>query len=399
MGGENQSDFDLEQYKKAFDNFDKFVDEINSENLSDETHRGYLINFTDFNKLKKKVKKFNNKNDITCSLSKEKTKFKLKPENYEDLEQKIGNGDEFIIINGALQQIICDQEEEENLDTHQIEYSISPKYIKIILKNGRELKFKNNKDNIIGKGKSSSNLTNNNDINTNTEKIYKDIINYFKFTTEFSEKINNKNKEINEYKGFLVNKEWVDKWKNYSYYNKIKEKYLKNDNKNKIIEKIREDKKNSSLNYNEVNDIERFIIEDINQLKENLNNSFEILNEKFLRSFNKNNIKPFDFLITYRHVEIKYQDEACFSFETSNNVITIDNNIITLISNRMKSNKIQVQKKDKSDKQNNLDNNLDTENGENSINKKEKNNTLKPYSKYVIYTPLQKNFKGRFFIL
>ena len=372
MGNNNQNPVDLEQYQKAFDSFDKFVEEINSENPSDETRRGYLINWTDFNKLKKYVKKYINKNDITCSPPNEKTNLKLNPENYEDLEQKIEKGENFIIINGALLQIICAQKEED-FYSHQIEYSITSKNIKIILKNGEELKYKNNKNNIIGK--ESNNLTNNNDIKTNTEKIYKDIINYFKFTTEFSDKINNKNSETEEFKGFLVNKKWVNKWKKYSYYNKISDKFLNDGDKDKIIEKIKEKQKNSSLNYNEVNDIENFIIEDINQLNENLNISFEILNEKFLRSFNKINIDPFNFFITYKHVEIKYQDESCFSFKTSNNVITIDNNIIRDISNRMKSNKIQVQKKGKSDKQNNPYNNLVTENVENVMgsNGKEKN--------------------------
>ena len=372
MGSTNQNQIDLEQYQKAFDNFDKFLEKINSENPSDEIRRGYLINLTNFNKLKKYVEKYKKKNDITCLPLNESISFKLNPENYEDLEQKIFEGDyKFKIINGTLLRIICDKKEEE-FETYQIEYSITSENIKIILKNGKELNFKNNKDNNIKKEKSTNYLTNNEDFKKIAEKIYKDIINYFKSTTEFSEKINNKNKEIKKYEGFLVNKEWVDKWKKYSKYNKIKENYLKDDDKNKIIEKIKKEHKKSKFNYNEVNDIENYIIKDINQLEsnDNLNKSFEILNKNFLKSFNKKNIDIFDFVLTYNNIEMKYQDEPLFSYKADNNIIIMDSNTITDISNKIKSNKIQVQKKDTSQIQKNLDNNLDSEGVMNKDNEK-----------------------------
>ena len=372
MGSTNQNQIDIEQYQKAFDNFDKFLEKINSENPSDEIRRGYLINWTNFNKLKKYVEKYKKKNDIACLPLDENISFKLNPENYEDLEQQIFEGDyKFKIINGTLLRIIWDKKEEE-FETYQIEYSITSENIKIILKNGKELNFKNNKDNTIGKEKSTNYLTNNEDIKKIAEKIYKDIINYFKSTTEFSEKINNKNKEIKKYEGFLVNKEWVEKWKKYSYYNKIKENYLKDDDKNKIIEKIKKEHKKSKFNYNEVNDIENYIIKDINQLEsnDNLNKSFEILNKNFLKSFNKKNIDIFDFVLTYNNIEMKYQDEPLFSYKADNNIIIMDSNTITDISNKIKSNKIQVQKKDTPQIQKNLDNNLDSEGVMNKDNEK-----------------------------
>ena len=129
-----------------------------------------------------------------------------------------------------------------------------------------------------------------------------------------------------------MDKEWVDKWKKYSYYEKIKTEYLENDDKNKIIELIKDEQVKSGLNYEEIYENDNFIIKKMNQFKsqKNTKKEFEILNKKFLQSFNENieeNINPFDFFVSYKNIEIRLQDKPIMSFETSNNIISIDKNI------------------------------------------------------------------------
>ena len=96
-----------------------------------------------------------------------------------------------------------------------------------------------------------------NNINNNADKIYIDIINYYKIEKEITNKINNKNTLSEKYEGFLVDKYWFENWKKYSFYDSINNKYLQKniEDKNTIISYIKKKQEKTNLNYCELNDI------------------------------------------------------------------------------------------------------------------------------------------------
>ena len=129
---------------------------------------------------------------------------------------------------------------------------------------------------VINKNKENNNISlalsgnnNNNVINQKVYKIYNDLKDYFLNKRNIINILNNKFNQMQIYQGFLVDKEWIDKWKAYSNYEYIKIHYLEsNINDENLIKKvINETLGNNNLNYEEINNIEKYIIKDINQLK------------------------------------------------------------------------------------------------------------------------------------
>ena len=136
---------------------------------------------------------------------------------------------------------------------------------------------------------SSPGYNNNIIVNQKVDKIYNDLKNYFLNERNIVNILNNNFNQMQIYQGFLVDKEWVDKWKAYSNYEYIKKHFLENNiNDEELIKKgISEAIGNNNLNYDEINNIEKYIIKDINQLKlpESFNKSYYLLDVNFLKSF------------------------------------------------------------------------------------------------------------------
>jgi len=170
------------------------------------------------------------------------------------------------------------------------------------------------------------NISTNINYNINLNKIYNDLKNYFIGETDIVNKLNNKINPKQSYQGFLVEKIWVDKWKKLSNYDFIKLNYLdKNiNNENKIKKLILDNLTNGNLNYDEINNVENYIIKDINHLKlpANLNKSYILLNSNFLRAFPfKANILSTNFYLSYQNIQIYSKNIPIYSFETNNNII------------------------------------------------------------------------------
>ena len=337
------SDNEVSSYLKALDAFKDYVKNINSENSNKNQHQGYLINLNRYHEFKEKIKKINN-NSFNKYYS--ERKIDLSPEDTTDLMECLNHNYKFIIINNALHKKIC---QSNTQNAHQINYIISPTEIILYTENSQKLHFKNNKDNKIDKSSLLNMNEKINNVKKEASKIYIDLINYFKLEKEISEKINNKNIQEEKYEGFLVDKTWLDKWKKYSFYDKIKNELLlnKKNDKNIIIEKIIEEQKNTGLNYNEINNIENFIIKDINQLEseEISDKSFALINKDFLYTLNdKINIRflPFEFYLTYQNIEIRPNGKDNINFQANNNIISKYNHIaqITMRKSNRKENKI-----------------------------------------------------------
>ena len=183
MGADN----DVSSYLKALDDFKAYVNKINSENSTKKQHYGYLINLNNYYIFKENLK-VNNSNSsfVKCY---DEGKIKLSPEDTTDLMLKLNNRYKFIIINDVLHKKICRLKDQ---NTHQIEYKISPEKIILYAENGHEFHFKNNKDNKIDKLSllnyiPIANKTNN--FKNDANKIYMDIINYYKMEKEISDKL------------------------------------------------------------------------------------------------------------------------------------------------------------------------------------------------------------------
>ena len=132
------------------------------------------------------------------------------------------------------------------------------------------IEFQNIRDNLLIIKKSGTNnvqkIISNQDIEyKDVDRIYTDLKNYYLNEKDISYNVNNQG--VGKiYNGFLVDKFWVDKWKKYSCYEQIKSNYLYNNNyKEKEIKKIIIDNlSKNNLNYKEIDNVENYIIKDIN---------------------------------------------------------------------------------------------------------------------------------------
>ena len=234
------SDNDVSSYSKAFNEFKEYVKRINSEISDKIQHKGYLIRLNQYFEFKEDLKNIQNQSAYKCHSQRNS---KIKPIDTSDLMEQINNNYQYIIISNKLHQKICSSNYQ---NTHQIKYLITPTIITLITENGKILQFKNNKDNKIDK-LSFIKIDNNSNypIKENSEKIYNDIINYFQIQKDINEKLNNENIKEEKYMGFLVDKSWIDNWKEYSSYDKIKKELSINKNKSKdnMIERIKKNKK------------------------------------------------------------------------------------------------------------------------------------------------------------
>ena len=177
----------------------------------------------------------------------------------------------------------------------------------------------------INNSNSISEIKNNN-INIRANNVYNDLKNYYLNEMDIINKVNNPTNQGQIYQGFLVDKIWIDKWKKYSNYDFIKTNYfLKNFNDENVIKKlIINYLSNNNLNYDEIKDVQNYIIKDINQLKlkENSNKSYVLLNFNFLREFPfKENIAVITFYLSYQNIQIRPLNMPVISFKSNNNII------------------------------------------------------------------------------
>ena len=361
MGGEPS----LNDYKKAFDEFEANLKNIYG-NISsqNEDREGYLVNNEQYQKLKFDIINLYNQQHNPQNIPnntginnpfKDHSLKKLKTENLNEAKVQINNGYSFIIINKELHKLICESNEPERY-THKIFYKIIPGSPEnISLSRGKDcVQFKKiNNENIIGpssvlgsKINDLDNLNNNikndpNKVHTQkTEKwiiIYRDVLSYYTHETFISKILNNK--ETTQFRGFLVSNEWVDKWKKYSFYDYIKEKFISNNitNDNEIKNFIKLKQSESQLNYDDIYNIENFIIKDENQISEisKTNKSYALLDKNFLNNFiNTSKINQISFDIYNHIIKAKPLGKPEFIFQTNNNIINANNNSNNLNNNQ-----------------------------------------------------------------
>ena len=353
MGVTNEHESTLIDYKNAFTNFQSFIENISPEegNIFD----GYLVNHTAYKSLKRfvddnyeqeqkeQILQPNKYNPYENESKNNAFKLnKLDTINFDDVKNQILNGEIFIIINEETHNIICKQTDPIK-EKNKIKYKIDKEYLILNPGDDKEIKFKNNKDNIIDKSryiepKAEEKAQNKNSVNEfrkndgNWNKIYTDVKNYNENENFIVNKLKTPGDQI--YGGYLVNKNWVDKWKKYSYYDNINENIInKGVNEEYAIKKfIIDEQYKTSLNYEDIKiGIENQILkneEEINQLL-STDQLYVLLNSKFLRSFIINpDIKPYEVILSHNKISIKHSKLKKLDFITDKNIIGQQKKII-----------------------------------------------------------------------
>ena len=266
--------------------------------------------------------------------------------NINEVNNKILNDNKFIIINSELNKIICEQNTQDNIN-NKIMYKMIPNFVEIYSINGNKFQFYNNKTNIIDKSAIVKKINTSKNVikhikTTTVDKIYLQIINFYENEKLIKSYLTDK-QNIIIYKGFLIDKEWVDNWIKFSHYEIINKEFFQKDIFS--AKEIKNYLKNEQINNNIINDLNKindinnyinnYIIKDINKFEEELetNKSFVILNDKFLKLYVDNiNINPINFNLSYQSIKIKKPIGIGFlSFVTNDNIL--NNSKINIESN------------------------------------------------------------------
>ena len=136
-------------------------------------------------------------------------------------------------------------------------------------------------------------------INQNVDLIYNDLINYSNKKVNIIKNL--QNKSPTKYEGYLVEENFVEKWKVHSYYKIFKDKLTNTNNPTELKNFLIQEQVKNNYNYAQTkkND-ENLIIKDLNKLKESLlsNKSYVLLDKLFLQSFNNLKFPAFIFLLS-----------------------------------------------------------------------------------------------------
>ena len=318
-----ESNFDLKNYRNAIADFEKYIKNIYSSNSIETEHKGYLINFEEYENIKVIIDNFEvNINDCGQIFHIKQIEFKTP----QYLIYMILNGNKYILINTDFWRLICDK---DKINESPIVYRINDNDITFKI-NNKELSFSHNK-NIIDKKSlnSSSDYISNYE---NITKIYDSIINYYNFENTILKSLSYKhypNDTTNEY---LLSNEWIDKWKKLSNYEYIKTKYLQYNlnNKENIMNNLILYLENNKLNYNELFgsiNIRKFDKEE--ELKSYLKkDSLVLIDRKFIDIFVNftflNNFKSTKFKAFNNQIHIYLEDNEVLSFKSNNNIISLN---------------------------------------------------------------------------
>ena len=348
MGNDNI----INTYKEGFKDFEDYINEINNPGLlaNTEIHEGYLVNYKHYQEFKLLIFNLQNQNPSNPSDDEKLKGYieskKLSTESLEDVKDKVLNGYSFQIINKKIYKLICKQNMKLQ---HKIEYKIIPGSrgnIHLNPDKQNQIQYKNNKNNVIEPStilgqKFNQNSVNNNLISPSNQKIdkwkiiYRDCANYFNNENLLIKKLS-KN-EIQTFQGYLLDKEWVDIWKKYSFYDSIKKNlFLKGINDETSIKNlISEENYKSNLNYDKIyKNFENNVITNENQILQisSSNKSYVLVDTNFLKKFASNpNIKPNNFNLFNHTIQARLLNGRTINFPTNDNIINSQHNEITQI--------------------------------------------------------------------
>ena len=371
-------DYSLTEYRNAFNEFNKFINNIHTK---PNYYEGYFVENKKFDDFKKQYEallaKEQKMNVMQVQVQVQiLDNYKMNTEKPELLQNNLFNNKEYIFINEGLYQFICKKNDEEKKNNLVNLYSSGTDFIICGKNNNTQiLRLKKNPTNIFNKSSlyiGSSNSTNNstqqigninnttNNITNNSpsdnyNKMSQNIINFYKNQKNISEFLNSPN--INNIRGFLVDDYWINNYKNYYTYDFIEANYLKNKiNENQIqytVSNISNYLYNKKIYNKYSEDISAHILQDINQIV-TIDKNFILLDENFVNTY-KNNpnilIKPNNFIITNNSIKV---ENYPFHFNTNKNLLNKNN-----LSNTAPNNNIQPQNPNYLTPKNNYNNDVE----------------------------------------
>ena len=294
---------------------------------------GHLINMKDFEDLKKKVDYKTNKNSYVANKEiKDSEKIFI----YKDLEIKSSkyltnmllNGNEYIIVDSSFYKIIC---EKGKKNSESIEY--------IYAKNKNELNLTLAKNDVI--------TFNINEINNRIdasklkkktsesfkeiEKTLENIKKYYNFEIALENDLKLKPKGNNSNKGYLIEKEALDKWKEKIQYDEIKNKYLTKKNLDK-------EAKDKLIYLFEKNNLTFFNLIEIKNAELNIKQKIEdfiktktlaLVSQDFISSLElSNKLKEIEYYIYDNTIEIIFDSNNTLSIKSKDNIIESNSNFV-----------------------------------------------------------------------
>ena len=305
----------LNIFKKSIIDFEKSIKNLYDN--SSKNNEGYIIDFKNYEEFKNKIFKgdFSNLSEIINKIN----QIPFKTASY--LMNMIYNNNKYIIINKELWKNICLlKTKEEQPITYEIESN------DLFLNLDIKLKFYiPNNNNIIVKSSYIdvyflyySNFKEISD-------IYDRITKYYEFEKTFFNELKKGNKTSY---GYLVDKIWIDEWKEFTNYEYIKKKYLENNLEENIIKNeiiyYREEKKN---NLQKLKPVEIFEIKNKNEFKSLLTNkTLIILDYSFLMHFiqSLSISKSIDYKFHNNELEFFFGDRSKLVINTNSNVISLN---------------------------------------------------------------------------
>ena len=336
----------LSDYKKTFEKFNKYIKKIHNDfSEQNKKHHGYLVDWNKYKELEnnvdylyknKQVRQNNLDHSIPNQVNnplKEIESKKLITESFDSIINQISSGKSFIIINEDTYELIC-KKNLQGINSHLIYYQINPQYLLLYQANNKGIYFKNNKNNIINEiiqvneSKDNNNknpIPTNSNFEKNANKIFKDTYNYYNNEKYISNKLNEAGTQT--FQGYLVNKEWADKWKRYSYYESIKTNFFEKNltDEKTITNWIIEEQRKTKLNYDDVNDFDNYIIKNENQISEILlpnKPSYILLDTNFFHGFSALKLNPFSFYLSNHLISARLSNGQSSNFKANDNILT-----------------------------------------------------------------------------
>ena len=336
-----------QQYSDAFSNLFKLIKEIyNQTNQTGQQFEGYLVDLNSFNKLLEIVNGLNGHPpqtksfDLNNNETEKKQLHKLKTTNANNIINLIEQNQSFIIVNKEFYDVVC-----EKKDENKIIYKITPEKIILYLTNGTTKEFKNNKNHIINKSSLLEENKNNENLvpkpkegqnyKDKIDRVYNDVNNYEKCQQDIIQKINNNSPKMDHL--FLVDNVWIEKWKRNSFYDKIKAQYplIQSTDEQAIKNLISNELSTNTSNYDELNDIENYIIKDVNQLSNIINDqskSYIILDKQFLNEFckdkninvNTSQLNPISLTLGQQNIQVELTNGQKMNFRGTDNLIALN---------------------------------------------------------------------------
>ena len=286
---------------------------------------GHIINLNDYNDLKAKINYEKNRNKTIPSFS-----FDIK--DYEkimtirDIEFKTSqyltnmllNGNKYIIVDGTFWKAICEKGK-ENSPFVNYEISHNTALLKVKLNDGI-LNFDNRKNNILEESNLKNKLANNFDL---IKKAYHNVKSYFDFEIKIQNYLESKKESKNLGNGYLIEKDWIDKWKQHIRYKNIKNDLILNKSEKEIRDKliyIFEENKYKIIDLNKIKNNE---LKDKQKIEECLKKgSLVLVSSEFIDSFEQSHsLNEINYNLYENSIKIDLGFDNCIKIKTTDNII------------------------------------------------------------------------------